>query len=365
MPSVANSDVVVGMDVSKNTIVAGVLTGGDGLPVVESLSADEASVRRFFQRFDHLARVSACYEAGPTGYDLHRLLSSMGVRCVVVAPSLIPKGPGDRVKTDKRDARRLAVLHEAGLLTPIRVPTPREEAVRDLCRTRADLVGDVTQAKNRLFAFLLRHGRVWRDGRQWTMKHRHWVAAQSFDDPALTATLGYYRANLETRENMLHAIEADLAVWFDREPFGAQVSRLAAYRGFTHQGALMLAAEVCDWRRFASARHFMGFVGLTPSEYSSGDTTRRGRITKAGNAHLRAQLNEAAWAYSHLPHVGPGIATRQQGLPPEVIARSWKAQQRLCRRYRHLAERKSNKNIVITAVARELAGFVWAEMTAD
>jgi len=342
MPSFADSDVVVGMDVSKNTIVAGVLTGG-GVPVVESLSADEASVRRFFQRFDDPRTVSACYEAGPTGYDLHRLLTSMGVHCVVVAPSLIPKGPGDRVKTDKRDARRLAVLHEAGLLTPIRVPNPREEAVRDLCRTRADLVGDVTQAKNRLFAFMLRHGRVWRDGRQWTMKHRRWVAAQTFDDPALATTFGYYRANLETRETMLHEIEADLAVWFDREPFGAQVARLAAYRGFTHQGALMLAAEVCDWRRFASARHFMGFVGLTPSEYSSGDTTRRGRITKAGNAHLRSQLNEAAWAYSHQPHVGPGIAARQQGLPPEVIARSWNAQQRLCRRYRHLAERNPTR----------------------
>jgi transposase len=258
----------------------------------------------------------------------------------------------------------LAVLHEAGLLTAIRVPTLREEAVRDLCRVRADLVGDLTQAKNRLFAFLLRHGRVWRDGDMWTLKHRRWLAAQSFDDPALTTTLAYYRAAVETREAAIDAVEADLAVWFERDPFGWQVARLGAYRGFTHLGALAMAAEVADWRRFASARHFMGFVGLTPSEYSSGDSTRRGRITKAGNAHLRAQLVEAAWAYSHHPHTGPTIRRRQQGLPPDVVARAWNAQQRLCRRYRHLVERKVNKKVVVTAVARELAGFVWAEMTA-
>lgn len=364
MPSLSQCDVVVGMDVSKNVIVAGVLTCDVGAPVMESFTHDEASVRRFFGRFADPARVAACYEAGPTGFELHRLVTSLGVGCAVVAPSLIPKGSGDRVKTDKRDARRLAVLHEAGLLTPIRVPTPREEAVRDLCRVRADMVGDLTQAKNRLFAFLLRHGRVWRDGDMWTLKHRRWLTAQHFDDPALATTFAYYRAAVETREAAIDAVEADLAVWFERDPFGWQVSRLGAYRGFTHLGALAMAAEVADWRRFASARHFMGFVGLTPSEYSSGDTTRRGRITKAGNAHLRTQLVEAAWSYRHHPHAGATIRRRQQTLPPDVVARAWNAQQRLCRRYRHLVERKVNKKVVVTAIARELAGFVWAEMTA-
>jgi len=246
--SLSEFDVVVGMDVSKNTIVAGVLRGDGGSPVIESVSADEDSVRRFVGRFEDPARVSVAYEAGPTGFELYRLLSSMGVACQVVAPSLVPKGSGDRVKTDKRDARRLAVLAEAGLLTPIRVPSPREEAVRDLCRTRADLVGDITQAKNRLFAFLLRHGRVWRDGRQWTLKHRAWVAAQVFDDPALATTFSYYRAILETREAALVSLESDLATWFDREPFGEQVGRLSAYRGFTRQGALALTCEIGDCR---------------------------------------------------------------------------------------------------------------------
>ena len=236
--------------------------------------------------------------------------------------------------------------------------------MRDLCRVRADMVGDLTQAKNRLFAFLLRHGRVWRDGDMWTLKHRRWLAAQCFDDPALATTFAYYRAAVEIREAAIDAVEADLAVWFERDPFGWQVARLGAYRGFTHLGALAMAAEVADWRRFASARHFMGFVGLTPSEYSSGDSTRRGRITKAGNAHLRAQLVEAAWSYRHHPHAGVTIRRRQHGLPPDVVARAWNAQQRLCRRYRHLVERKVNKKVVVTAIARELAGFVWAEMTA-
>jgi transposase len=143
------------------------------------------------------------------------------------------------------------------------------------------------QAKNRLFAFLLRHGRVWRDGDMWTLKHRRWLATQRFDDLALATTFACYRAAVETREAAIDAVEADRQLWFERDPFGWQVARLGAYRGFTHLGALAMAAEVADWRRFASARHFMGFVGLTPSEYSSGDTTRRGRITKAGNAHLR------------------------------------------------------------------------------
>ena len=177
----------------------------------------------------------------------------------------------------------------------------------------------------------------------WTLRHRRWLAVQHFDDPALATTYAYYRTAVETRETAIEGVEADLALWFERDPFGWPVARLGAYRGFTHLGALALAAEVADWRRFASARHFMGFVGLTSSEYSSGDTTRRGRITKAGNAHLRAQLVEAAWSYRHHSHAGATIRRRQTGLAPEVVARAWNAQQRLSRRYRHLVERRSTR----------------------
>jgi transposase len=194
--------------------------------------------------------------------------------------------------------------------------------------------------------------------------HERWLLAQQFDEPALAATYSHYRVVLQSRDAHLDAIEADLAGWYDRPPFAEQVARLSAYRGITRLGALTLAAEVCDWRRFAKASQFMGFCGLVPSEYSSGAQTRRGHLTKAGNAHLRAQLVESAWSYQHRPGVGTQIAGRQQGLDPQVIARAWAAQLRLCSRFRRLAARKTSKNVVVAAIARELAGFLWAEMTA-
>jgi transposase len=212
---------------------------------------------------------------------------------------------------------------------------------------------------------LLRHGEVWRGGATaWTVAHERWLLSQRFDDPALTATYGHYRAVLDARDAQLEAIEADLAGWYGRPPFADAVARLSAYRGVTRLGGLTLASEVGDWRRFASAPQFMGFCGLTPSEYSSGNSTWRGRITKTGNAHLRAQLVESAWAYQHRPQATLELRRRQHGLPPEVVARAWTAQLRLCGRFRRLQARKNAKQLVVIAVARELAGFLWAEMTA-
>jgi transposase len=315
-------------------------------------------------RFEDPRRVWACYEAGPTGYELARLLRGLGVRCEVIAPSLIPARPGDRVKTDRRDAIRLAGLFRGGQLSSVRVPTVAEEAVRDLCRARADMVIDRTRARHRLGKFLLRHGRVWRDGENWTLKHQAWIRAQRFDDPALTATFGHYQATLTAREAAVDAIDADLALWFGREPFADAVARLAAYRGITALGALTLATEVCDWRRFPTAGMFMGFCGLVPSEYSSGARTQRGGITHAGNGHLRTQLVESAWAYKARPATGTTLRRRHEGVAPEVVSRAWTAQLRLCGKFRRLDERKTNRKTVVTAIARELAGFVWAEMTA-
>ncbi len=331
---------------------------------VDKIFHDEQSVRRLISRFRNPARVWACYEAGPTGYELYRLLVSLGVRCEVVAPSLVPKGKGDRVKTDKRDARRLAGLHRAGQLTAIGVPSPEEEAVRDLCRIRGDMVNALTRARNRLTKFLLRHGRVWRGGSNWTLLHQRWLAAQHFEHPALAATFAHYRSTVQLRDASLEAVEADLGRWCEQPPFGDAVRRLAAYRGVTAMGGLCLAAEVFDWHRFASARQFMSFTGLVPDEHSSGASEHRGHITKAGNANLRAQLIESAWAYQHRPAVGAGIRARQEGLPPEVVARAWAAQVRLSSRFRCLAARKNVRSVVAGAVARELAGFLWAEMTA-
>jgi transposase len=351
------------MDVHKSSISAGVLAAESVSPVVDKVSSDEESVRRLVARFEDPARVWACYEAGPTGYELARLLGGLGVRCEVIAPSLIPARPGDRVKTDRRDAARLAVLFRAGQLSAVRVPTVAEEAVRDLCRARADMVIDQTRARHRLGKFLLRHGRVWRDGDNWTLKHRAWVRSQRFDDAALEATFGHYQATLLAREAAVDAIDADLARWYSREPFCDPVARLGAYRGVTQLGALTLASEVCDWRRFPTAAMFMGFCGLVPSEHSSGQRTQRGGITHAGNTHLRTQLVESAWAYKSRPASGATLTKRHEGLDPAVVARAWAAQLRLCSKFRCLDERKTNRKTVVTAVARELAGFVWAEMT--
>jgi transposase len=365
VPSVSHlAPTHLGLDVHKDTISVAILAPDRDGPDVERITHDEASVRRLVGRLGDPRRLRACYEAGPTGYDLARLLHSMRVGCEVIAPSLIPKAPGDRVKTDKRDCRRLARLHRAGELVAIRIPSIEEEAVRDLCRARADIVQDRTRARHRLSKFLLRHGRPWRGGNAWTLTHERWLLAQRFDNRALAATSAHYRAVLDARDAQLLAIEADLAAWHDIPPFADAVHRLAAYRGITRLGALTLASEVGDWRRFGRAAAFAGFCGLVPSEYSSGTSTRRGHITKTGNAHLRAQLVESAWAYQYRPAVGLGLRDRQQGLDPQVVARAWAAQLRLCGRFRRLAARKDSKNVVVTAVARELAGFLWAEMLA-
>ncbi len=355
----------LGLDVSKNSIAVGILRPDEVSPDTEKISSDQASVRRLVDRFPDRSLLRTCYEAGPTGFGLYRLLTSMGVACDVVAPSLIPKAPGDRVKTDRRDCRRLARLHRAGELVAIRVPTGEQEAVRDLCRARADLVGDRTRTRHRLGKFLLRHDRVWRAGRAWTVAHEQWIGAQQFSDPALRATFGHYRAMLAAREAELAAVQADLAYWFTAGPFAAAVTRLAAYRGVAQLGALTIASEVGDWRRFATAGAFMGFTGLVPSEHSSGEAVRRGHVTRAGNSHLRVQLVESAWCYQHGPYLGPVLRGRQAGATPATVARSWAAQQRLCTRFRRLAARKTSRNVVTVAIARELAGFLWAEMTSD
>ena len=246
----------------------------------------------------------------------------------------------------------------------IRVPSRCEEAVRDLCRARADMVEDVDRARKRLGAFLLRHSEVWRGGSAWTVKHHAWLAARRFDDPAMAATFAHYRAVVDGRERQLAAVEADLAPWYDRDPFADAVARLCAYRGVAQLGALTLASEVGDWRRFGRASAFMGFTGLVPSEYSSGAKTSRGHTTKAGNWHMRTQLIESAWAYQRGPAVGVELGRRQHGVGAATVARAWAAQVRLCGRFRRLAARKNSKNVVAAAIARELCGFLWAEMTA-
>jgi transposase len=350
------------MDTSKNTIVVGVLMPGHEVPVLDRIANEEGAVRHLVARLGDPAALRACYEAGPCGFELHRLLTSMGVACDVVAPSLIPRRPGDRVKTDKRDASRLARLHRAGELTAIRVPSAAEEAVRDLVRVRAALLADRKRAQQRVTAMLLRHGRVWH-GSYWTQAHEQWIAAQRFGEPAQAAVLAHYRAALDTRWTEVRAIESAMMPWAAREPLAPAVARLGCYRGIAELLGLTLTAEVADWRRFASARAFMGFTGLVPAEYSSGERTRRGSITKAGSEPVRTALVEAAWSYRFRPSIGVVLRRRQQDASPETLARSWKAQRRLHAKYKTMTARGKPPGVAVIAVARELAGFVWAEMT--
>jgi transposase len=252
------------MDTSKNTIVVAILMPGQEVPVIDRMWNEEGSVRHLAGRFPDRAVLRACYEAGPCGFELHRLLSSMGVACDVVAPSLIPRRAGERVKTE-RDASRLARLHRAGELTPIRVPAEAGEAVRDLVRARAALLADRKRAQQRITAMLLRHGRIWRSA-YWTAAHEQWIAGQRFGEPALAAALAHYRAALDTRRAELDAIEAELEPWAARPPLADPVARLGCYRGIAELTGLVLAAEVADWRRFPPARAFLGFTGLVPAE---------------------------------------------------------------------------------------------------
>ena len=323
MSSVASAAgaIHLGMGTSKNTIVVGILMPGEEVPVVDRIWNEEGPVRRLAGRLGGPADLRCCYEAGPCGFELHRLLASMGVACDVVAPSLIPRRAGERVKTDKRDASRLVRLHRAGELTAIRVPSEAGEAVRDLVRVRAALLADRKRAQQRITAMLLRHGRVWR-GTYWTGDHERWLSGQSFGEPALTAALAHYRAALDTRRCELDAIESELMTWAGREPLAAALARLGCYRGIAALHGLALAAEVVDRRRFGSARAFMGFTGLVPAEYSSGDKTRRGSITKAGSGPVRTALIEAAWAYRFKPAIGVVLRRRQRDASPATLARS-------------------------------------------
>jgi transposase len=350
------------MDTSMREIVCGVLRPGREIPAVERIPNDEASVRRLVGKLGDSRLLSVCYEAGPSGYELHRLITSMGVACQVIAPSLVPKGASDRVKTDRRDAVRLALALRAGMLTAVRVPSREEEAVRDLVRARADLLDDRRREQQRLNALLLRHGRAW-GGTKWTIAHRDWVGRQRFTEDALQEALDLYRGGLEAREAELRAAEGRLLAWAGREPLAPAVARLGAYRGIAELTALTLAAEVVDWHRFPTARAFMGFAGLVPSEYSSGARARRGSITKAGPEAVRTALVESAWANRQRPRIGERLKVRQAGADPGTLARSWKAQQRLHATWKKMTARGKPPGVTAVAVARELAGFAWAEMT--
>jgi transposase len=356
------STTIVAFDQHAASVVAAVLAPGHRTPALHSLAADLPTIGRFIERLSNAGPVRACYEAGPCGFELQRFLTAQHLPCEVIAPALIPRRPGDRVKTDRRDAGQLAVLYRAGALTAIHVPTDQEEAARDLLRCREDIRTDLLRARHRLSKFLLRHGRRFTAATSWTKRHLAWLRAQRWALPALEQTHRAYLRAVDEAVGRLQAIETDLHELVALEPFRTRIERLRCFRGIDELTAFTIAAELGDPRRFATAPRLMAFTGLVPSEYSSGTKRARGTITKTGNAHLRRVLVEAAWHYRHPPFQGRALRRRQQGAPAAVLEHAWHAQQRLYRRYRRLAARGKPKQHIVTAVARELTGFLWAAL---
>jgi transposase len=304
--------------------------------------------------------VRAAYEAGPTGYGLARELARRGVGCVVAAPSKIPRASGDRVKTDRRDAEHLVRLLMAGKLHPVRVPGDEEEALRDLVRAREAVRVDLMRSRHRLSKLLLRHGIRFEDGRAWTDRHRQWLARIALQWPAAQTTLLDAIGAVDALEHRRGQLEREITRLLPDSPWAIQAGRLRCLRGVDTLTAVGLCAEIGDFERFAKAAQLMHYLGLTPSEHTTGQTRRLSSITKAGSGHARRLLVEAAWHYRSRPRIGRALNDRQDGQPPEAIAIAWTAQQRLHRVWTRLEQRAKRRTIIAVAAARELAGFCWA-----
>ncbi len=286
-------------------------------------------------------------------------MTTTRVVCQVIAPALIPRKPGERIKTNPRDARKLAELLRAGLLTEVQPPTPEEEAVRDLCRARDDAREDLQRSHHRLGKLLLRRGLHY-SGRNWTRAHRQWIDSLEWAHAAERVVVDDYLLAIDHLEARLIELDARLTAIAATEPYREPVAWLRCFRGIDTLTAILILAELHDFRRFQSPRALMAYVGLVPGEDSSGEKHRRGRITRTGNALVRRLLVETAWHYQHRPSVGVALTRRRKGQPTRVIAIADKAQQRLCRRFRRLAEHHKPAPKIAVAIARELAGFLWA-----
>jgi transposase len=360
------STLYLGMDVHKESVTIAVLPGDAAAPTrVERLSSDLVKLKRFVDRLAETAEIRACYEASGAGYVLQRAMREWGYSCEVIAPSLIPTKPGTQRKHDKHDAVQLARLYRAGELTPVRIPSEAEERVRDIVRCRETFQRETLKSRHYILKFLARRGFVYREGTNWSSKHFVWLRHLASSNSPLASEdalvyreyLGLLEYKIARRDELDRQIEA-LAL---TPALATAVAYLQCFRGLQVHGAMVLATELVDWRRFETAGQLMAYLGLIPREDSSGKRERRGSITKAGNTHCRHVLVQAAWTYRHKPRVGTALKKRQQGQPARVITHAWKAQHRLHKLYQHLSYRKAPQ-IAAVAVARELAGFLWAVM---
>jgi transposase len=358
-----DNEVFVGLDVAKARHAVAVAEDGRRGEVrfLGEIDADPASVRRLVARLEKRhARLHFCYEAGPTGYGLYRQLSEMGHRCTVVAPSMIPRKRGDRVKTNRRDAMQLARLLRAGELTEVWVPDEAHEAVRELIRSREAAVDDLRRKRQAISSLMLRYGRSYPGRKTWGARHRQWLQTQRFDHPAQQLVLQDMALATQHAQERLQRIEAAILEFVPTWSLAPVVEALQSLRGIQLINAATIMVELGDLRRFDNPRQLMGYLGLVPGERSTGDTVRRLGITKAGNGRVRRALIESAWSYRHLPRTSRVKHYVHERVPPAVRDIAMKAQARLCARYRSLAGRGKKLTVAVTAIARELAGFIWA-----
>ncbi len=354
----------VGLDVHKESVSMHVVwaSGEEGATARMPNDPDVLgkTMRRVVREAGGTEKVRCCYEAGPCGYMLYRQLKGMGISCAVVAPSLTPVRPGDRVKTDRRDAQKLARLERAGELVAVWVPDEEHEGLRDLIRGRESARQDLLRARHRLSKYLLRHGKTPPAGvRPWSSKYERWLDALTFGVEVHSVMLEEYRQQIRAARAAVERLEKQMQAVGEKSALRPMIEGLQALRGVSFITAATLAAEIGDISRFTHPAPLMSYAGLTPSEYSSGAVQRRGGITKMGNSHLRRVLVESAWHYRHTPSVGAQLRQRQRGQTEQVKAVSWKAQLRLNTRYRQLLGRGKERNRVVVAVARELCAFVW------
>jgi transposase len=353
----------VGLDVHKASISVTVAEDGrEGtVTFIGAIPNAPAALTKLSKRLAKDGhRLEFCYEAGCCGYVIYRHLIQLGHGCMVVAPSMIPRKPGERIKTDRRDSQKLAILHRSGDLTRVWVPDEGHEAMRDLTRARVDASMQLMRARQQLLAFLLRHGRSYETGKNWTQRHRSWLAGQTFDQPAHQIVFQDYLeavwAGQDRRDQLIGRITVMSSTW----SMGPVVEALRSLRGLDFISAVTFVAAIGDLCRFETPRQLMAYLGLVPSEQSSGESVRRGGITKTGNREARRMLIEAAWSYRYPPRVAKEKAEIIVRLPKSVRDIAWKAQLRLCQRYRALSARSKKPTVVVAAIARELCGFVWA-----
>lgn len=356
----------VGLDAHEKTITAVMLSVETGELALREFGSGTQGVKKLagWVRKEISGGVRLCYEAGPCGYDLQRRLGELGLDCRVIAPSLVYRRPGDQQKNDRRDARELALQLAHGQLTEVHPPTVAEEGVRALVRSRDDAQTASKRLKQQLVGWLKTQG-VTSEGKAWTQRHRAWLRSVQLADPTAQWVLANALLQLEQLEANVARLDAKLEEVAQSEPYRELVGRLCCFRGVQTLTAMIFLAELYEFGRFESPRALMGFLGLVPSEHSSGERERRGRITRAGNELVRRVMVEAAWHYVRKPVVGPALKRRQAGQPAAVVAGAQGAMVRLHDRYWRLAGRNKPKNVALTAVARELVGFLWAALQGE